>query len=149
MNLDSRLSSALHALLHMAGRAEPVTSDELGRCMGANPVVVRRTMAGLREAGLVRAEKGRGGGWSVHRDLSEITVRDVQAALGDPAVIAVGLRSRDPSCLVEQVVNGALAGAFDEAEALLRDRLGAVTLARLADDLRHRAQRDDALQTSE
>ena len=138
MNLDSRLSSALHALLHMAGRSEPVTSEELGRCMQSHPVMVRRTMAGLREAGLVRAEKGRGGGWSINRDLSAITVRDVHAALGEPSVFAVGLRNRLPDCLVEQAVNGVLEGAFSEAEALLMDRLGGVTLARLADDLQHR-----------
>jgi DNA-binding IscR family transcriptional regulator len=138
MNLDSRLSSALHALLHMAGRPGPVTSEELGRCMQANPVVVRRTMAGLRRAGLVRTEKGRGGGWSIHRELSVITVRDVHAALGDPSVFAVGLRNRRPECLVEQAVNGVLEGALGEAEALLMERLGAVTLATLADDLQHR-----------
>lgn len=135
MNLDSRLSSALHALLHMAGRSGPVTSEELGRCMQANPVVVRQTMAGLREAGLVRAEKGRGGGWSIHRDLSAITIRDVHAALGRPSVFAVGLRNRQPGCLVEQAVKSTLESAFSEAEALLMDRLGAVTLASLADDL--------------
>jgi Rrf2 family protein len=138
MNLDSRLSSALHAMLHMARHRGPVTSEELGRCMQANPVVVRRTMAGLREAGLVRAGRGRGGGWSINRDLSAITVRDVHAALGEPSVFAVGLRSRLPDCLVEQAVNVALEGAFSEAEALLMDRLGAVTLARLADDLQRR-----------
>ena len=44
MNTDRRLSTALHALLHMAGSAGPVTSEELGRCMQANPVVVRRTI---------------------------------------------------------------------------------------------------------
>ena len=140
MNLDRRLSSALHALLHLAGHPGAITSEALGRCLQSNPVVVRRTMAGLREAGLVRAEKGPGGGWSINRDLSTITVRDVQVALGSPAVFAVGLRHRMPECLVEQAVNGALDEAFTEAEALLMDRLGAVTLARLADDLQRRAR---------
>ncbi len=143
MNLDSRLSSALHALLHMAGHSGPVTSEELGRCMRSNPVVVRQTMAGLREAGLVRAEKGRGGGWSIHRAPSAFTVRDVHVALGEPSVFAVGLRNRLPECLVEQAVNAALGGAFSEAEALLMDRLGTVSLARLADDLQRRARSRD------
>jgi tRNA (cmo5U34)-methyltransferase len=95
-------------------------------------------MAGLREAGLVRAEKGRGRGWSVNRDLSAITVRDVHAALGEPSVFSVGLRNRLPECRVERAVNAALGCAFGEAEALLMDRLCAVTLARLAEDLRVR-----------
>ena len=140
MNLDSRLSSALHALLHLAGRAGPVTSEELGRCMKANPVVVRRTMAGLRGAGLVRTGKERGGGWSLNRDLAAITVRDVHTALGDPSVFAVGIRNRLPDCLVEQSVNGVLEDAFAQAEAMLMERLGAVTLARLSNDVQHRVR---------
>lgn len=138
MNLDRRLSTALHALLHMAGRPGRLTSEELGRCMQANPVVVRRTMAGLRGAGLVLAEKGRGGGWSIQREISAITVRDVHVALGSPQVFAVGLGNRLPGCLVEQAVNSVLEGVFGEAESRLRERLAAVTLARLADDLQHR-----------
>lgn len=139
MNPDSRLSSALHALLHMAGSAGPVTSEVLGRCMQANPVVVRRTMAGLRGAGLVRAERGHGGGWSLCRPLSEITVRDVHAALGSPSVFAAALRSFPPGCRVGAAVNGALGGAFDEAGAVLLERFGAITLGRLAADLRRGA----------
>lgn len=108
--------------------------------MQANPVVVRRTMAGLRERALVRAEKGRGGGWSLNRDLSAITLHDVHAALGSPTVLAAGLRNRLPGCLVEQTVNGVLETAFAEAEALLIQRFGAVTLASLHDDLQHRAR---------
>ena len=90
MKKDSRLSSVLHALLHMAERGEPLTSDELALCMRTNPVVVRRTMAGLRERGFVRSEKGHGGGWEIARPLDTITLRDVHDALGAPALLAIG-----------------------------------------------------------
>ena len=65
MRRDNRLSATLHALLHMAEQNRPMTSAELAICMTTNAVVVRRTMAGLREAGLVRSEKGHGGGWEI------------------------------------------------------------------------------------
>ncbi|TDN15165.1 transcriptional regulator, partial [Lactobacillus crispatus] len=41
-------------------------------------------------------------------------------------------------CLVEQAVNAALGDAFRDAEALLIERLGNVSLADLADDFRTR-----------
>jgi len=137
MKRDSRLSATLHALLHMAERDRPITSAELAACMRTNPVVVRRTMAGLRESGFVRSEKGHGGGWVIARDLADFTLRDVYDALGQPTVLAMRLEVENPSCLVERVVNAALDDAFREAEALLIDRLGEVTLARLAADFRH------------
>lgn len=138
MKRDSRLSAVLHALLHMAERGTPLTSDQLAQCLGTHPVVVRRTMGLLREAGLVTAGRGRAGGWRVAVDLSRVTLRQLHEALGEPALFAVGHRSEQPQCLVEQVVNASLDDAFAAAEALLLEKFEAVTLARLAADFARR-----------
>lgn len=118
-----------------------MTSGELAVCMDTNPVVVRRTMAGLREAGFVSSEKGHGGGWEIACDLQKVTLKDVYDALGSPTLLAIGINPENPSCLVEQAVNRALGDAFAEAEAVLVGRLGGVTLAALADDFRDGARR--------
>lgn len=138
MKRDSRLSGVLHVLLHMAEMPGPVTSETMARAMGTNPVVIRRIMAGLREAGFVRSEKGHGGGWVIARDLAAITLRDIYTALGEPGLFAMGNRTEAPGCLVEQAVNAALDGAFTEAEQLLLARFGAVTLAQLSADFHAR-----------
>jgi DNA-binding IscR family transcriptional regulator len=138
MRRDSRLSGVLHVLLHMAQQPGPFTSETLAKAMDTNPVVIRRTMAGLRDLGYVRSEKGHGGGWTIVCDLSKVTLRDVYAALGNPPLLAMGNRTEAPGCLVEQAVNAALDQAFDDAEALLLARLGEVTLAMLGEDLRKR-----------
>ncbi|NID04939.1 Rrf2 family transcriptional regulator [Luteibacter jiangsuensis] len=138
MKRDSRLSGVLHVLLHMAEAGAPVTSEAMARAMQTNPVVVRRIMAGLRDMGFVRSEKGHGGGWTMARDLASITLRDVYTALGAPEPFALGHRTESPGCLVEQAVNAALDGAFRDAEALLLDRFGEVTLAALSADFHAR-----------
>ncbi|CAN7158171.1 Rrf2 family transcriptional regulator [Pseudorhodoferax sp. LjRoot39] len=138
MNKDSRLSGVLHALLHMAEMPGPATSEALARAMSTNPVVVRRLMAGLREAGFVASAKGHGGGWVLCCPLERITLRDIHEAVGGPALLAVGHRSEHPECLVEQAVNTALQGAYQQAEALLLARLGEVTLAQLSADFHRR-----------
>lgn len=143
MMRNSRLSAALHALLHMAERDRPMTSEELSGCLQTNPVVVRRTMAGLREAGIVTSGRGHGGGWTLARALDEVTMRDIYAALGEPMLFQMGNVSENPGCLVEQAVNHALDDAFRDAEAMLIARLGEVTLAKVAEDVRWRfAHRD-------
>ncbi|KRD53191.1 Rrf2 family transcriptional regulator [Ensifer sp. ENS10] len=140
MKKDSRLSSVLHALLHMAERGEPLTSDELALCMRTNPVVVRRTMGFLRDAGIVSSARGHAGGWAITADLKTVTLRQLHETLGEPAIFAIGNRQEMPECLVEQAVNAALDTAFAEAEALLLERFAHVTLADLAEDFarRHR-----------
>ena len=144
MKRDSRLSSVLHALLHMAEQDGAMTSEALGQCLGTNPVVVRRTMGLLREAGLVASDRGPAGGWRIVADLSAVSLRQLHEALGEPAIFAIGNRHEMPGCLVEQSVNAALDGAFAEAEALLMQRFGAVTLADLAADFarRHAERRE-------
>lgn len=139
MKTDSRLSVTLHVLLHMAERDKPMTSAELAAHMDTNPVVVRRTMAGLRQRGLVRSEKGHGGGWEIACDLVAVTLKDIHDALGAPRLIAIGINLENPSCLVEQAVNRSLTSAFRDAETLLAARLADVTLAELAADFRHHA----------
>lgn len=132
MRNDSRLSRMLHVLLHMARHAGPMTSDAIGRMLGTNPVVVRRTMAGLRDAGYVRSEKGHGGGWVIAVDLETVSLLDIHRAVGGPRIFAIGNEHPNPDCAVEAVVNLAVEDALREAEALLLARLGAVTLAQLA-----------------
>src|SRR5436190_14236524 len=138
MKRDSRLSGVLHVLLHMAREHGAVTSEMLARVMQTNPVVIRRIMAGLRERGYVRSEKGHGGGWTLACDFSRLTLRDIYEALGEPSLLAIGNRTEAPGCLVEQAVNAALGRAFDDAEALLLSRLADVTLAKLSADFHKR-----------
>ena len=140
MRRDSRLSGVLHVLLHMARHEGPSTSEVLAQAMETNPVVIRRIMAGLREHGYVRSEKGHGGGWTLACDLAKVTLRDVYTALGCPSLLAIGNRTESPGCLVEQAVNAALGPTFRAAEELLLAQLGEVTLAQLAADVdrRHR-----------
>ncbi|MBY9066831.1 Rrf2 family transcriptional regulator [Hyphomonas sp. WL0036] len=140
MKRDSRLSSVLHALLHMAEQERAMTSDELALCMRTNPVVVRRTMGLLREAGLVSSERGHSGGWRIEADLASVTLRQLHEALGEPTVFAIGNRHETPECLVEQSVNAVLDEAFAEAEALLLERFASVTLSDLSAEFSRRHQ---------
>lgn len=122
----------LHVMLHMARHDGPMTSEIIARMLGTNPVVVRRTMAGLRDAGYVRSEKGHGGGWEIAADLQSMSLLDVHRAVGGPRLFAIGNEHSNVGCTVEKVVNEALEDALHEAEALLLARLGAVSLAELA-----------------
>jgi len=141
MKRNSQLAQTLHALLHMAEHDGPLTSEELGACFDTNPVVIRRTLAGLREAGLVASGGGRGGGWSLSRPLEKISLRDVYRALGAPEFFHVGPRIASSPCLIDHAVADAMAGAFDEAQALLLKRLTEITLADIAADYSRRARK--------
>lgn len=132
MNKDTRLSGVLHVLLHLDRATVPLTSEVLASTMGTNPAVFRRTMAGLRNAGHVRSDKGHGGGWTLAKPLVELTLLDVYTALDQPKFFAIGNRNLESGCKIESAVNEALSDTLTEAQALLVKRFGEISLDQIA-----------------
>jgi Rrf2 family protein len=133
MKRGNRLSVALHVLVHLAERpGEPATSEHLAACVRTNPVVVRRTLAGLRQAGLVASAAGHRGGWTLARGAESITLRDIYAALGERLLFALDFSGGNPECRVQRAVAGTLDDFLHDAEALLAARLSRTTLADVA-----------------
>lgn len=118
----------------MAREDKPFTSDMIAEMLATNPVVVRRTMSGLKKAGFVDAEKGPGGGWRLIKSLVDISLYDVYLAVGEPSVFAMGNERQQPDCLVELVVNQALDQVFSEAQKILMDSLKTTRLDQLSRD---------------
>lgn len=135
MRLDSRLSRVLHVLIHMGNAEEPFTSEALAEMLQTNPVVVRRTLAGLRKAGYVTASKGHGGGWELAKKLSAISFLDIYEALGRPNLFAMGLSDNSPRCLIEKSVNKNLEDSLADAEKLLFSRFKKLMLSDIADEV--------------
>ena len=138
MKRNSRLSSMLHILVHMAAsRDEAMTSEQLAGFVHTNAVVIRRAFAGLRDAGIVASVRGHGGGWHLARAPDTITLAEICSALGE-SLLPFGTEPEAPGCLVEQAVIGALDEFRREAEKLLAEKLDRVSLADIAADVRHR-----------
>jgi Rrf2 family protein len=138
MKRNSRLCSILHILVHMAEAKDgALTSKKLAAFISTNAVVVRRTAAGLRAAGIVISSRGHQGGWQLARPPEEITLADITAALGE-SLLPFSTEPESPGCLVEEAVIAALDDFRKEAERLLAEKLARVTLADLTADFRRR-----------
>ena len=132
MRKDSRLSRVLHVLVHLEHFTKPATSDDMAKMMNTNPVVVRRIMSSLREAGYVTSAKGHGGGWALAKSLDDITLYDIHAILGESSLFTIGLTDENNHCLIEKGVNQAIGDVLSEAEQLVIERFKQVTLRQLA-----------------
>ena len=140
MRSDGRLARMLHVLVHMALLGGRETSERIAEMLNTNPVVVRRTLGALRDHGIVASEGGRGGGWKLARRLEEITVLDVQRALGAGPILPAATSSDHPSCPVERASNAVLVAAHAAAEARLVDIYGATPLSDIARAAMERAK---------
>ncbi len=129
MKRNSRLSLALHTLGHMAGDPDKVrTSADIAEHAGTNPVVVRRVLGRLREAGLLTSEKGHAGGWRLARQPDRITLADVYLAL-DESLIATAEDEEKPDCSVEHALHRKVTSVMEEIERSLVERLAQTTIA--------------------
>ena len=113
----------------MAGDPERMrTSTDIAERAGTNPVVVRRVLGKLREAGLLASEKGHAGGWRLARPPQEITLADVYLAL-DESLIATGSEEEAPACSIEHVLQRKVASVMEDIERSLIGRLASTTSA--------------------
>lgn len=129
MKRNSRLSLALHTLGHMAGDPDRLrTSADIAAHANTNPVVVRRVLGKLRQAGLLISEKGHAGGWRLARDPQSITLADVYLAL-EESLIASDPAEDVADCSIEHSLQTRVAEVLDDIENALIARLRETSIA--------------------
>ena len=132
MNHSSRYTVAIHILTLLAFCGpEAVTSEFIAGSVNTNPVVVRRLLASLKEAGLVASQGGPGGGWRLLLDPKEITLGRLYLAVEGGTLFPLHASEPNVACPVGRNIQKALAGIFSGAQEALVARLGQTTLAQL------------------
>lgn len=131
---NSRFAVAIQVLAlarggHGASCGCPVTSEHLAELVNTNPVVIRRILGPLREAGLVSSQPGPGGGWRLTRPPAEITLRDVYRAIEADRSFAAPERMAASECPVGRCLSGVLNSCYQAAEEALEAKLAQVTVA--------------------
>ena len=137
MKISSRFSVAVHiiSILQLYGDPMP-TSEYIAGSVNTNPVVIRRILGLLKQAGMVDMKRGTGGTYLV-KSVEDITMLDVYKAVGsveDGQLFQIH-ENPNPMCPVganiQEVVNVALISAQDAMEGVLQK----ITLADITKNL--------------
>ena len=88
MRISAVEEYGLRCLMALArvGTEGQLSISEIAEAEGLSVPYASKLLAILRRAGLVTAERGRGGGFSIARDPAQITLYDVMTALGGPLI---------------------------------------------------------------
>lgn len=137
MAANSQLTVAVHALcwLELARRrgTTSLTSERIAASLDSNPSLVRRSLAPLREAGLVVAGRGPGSGWSLGRPAGRISLRDVHEAMGVEPAFDLHAHEPNQECPVGFGIRPILADVYAEVDRDVSRRLARSTIASVLD----------------
>jgi Rrf2 family protein len=116
ISITTKSPYALEALveLHLHGGVGPVPIAELARRRGIPVQFLEQLFANLRRAGILRSQRGVGGGYTFARSAADVTVLEIVELLDGP-------------------VGQGASGVFAEAAEAARNVLSASTIAELAD----------------
>jgi len=137
MKISSRFSVAVHiiSILQLYGNPMP-TSEYIAGSVNTNPVVIRRILGMLKQAGIVDMKRGTGGAYLV-KNVEDITMLDIYKAVGsveDGQLFQIH-ENPNPECPVganiQDVVNVALCSAQGAMEGVLQK----ITLADITKNL--------------
>ncbi|SNR50946.1 MULTISPECIES: RrF2 family transcriptional regulator [Hymenobacter] len=139
--MNTRFAVATHILAYLGhSQGQPVSSEVLASSAGTHPVVVRRLMSTLREAGLVQSQRGAGGGTLLARPATEISLLDVFRAVqeSEPDLFLVGSTNPSSHCDLGRVMQQTLEGLFGPAIEAMRTALAAVSVHQVMEELAQR-----------
>ncbi|MFD2264738.1 Rrf2 family transcriptional regulator [Lacibacterium aquatile] len=139
---SSRFAVAVHALAviakekayaekqgdHTSKCDAPSCSDWIARSVGTNPVVIRRLLGTLREAGLVSSIAGPKGGFVLGRPAPQIRLGEVYRLVEPDGAFALH-DGTNQDCMVGKTMCGTLEVITDQANAALAADLDRWTLA--------------------
>jgi Rrf2 family protein len=127
---SSRFVVAIHALsvLARSDKQGPVCSSTIAESVHTNPVVIRRMMAELERAGLVRSVSGRCGGFALERAANSITLADIYLAVEGESVFRMHNVDPNTKCPIAQQVTKVLSTPFKSAESALSASLAKTSL---------------------
>jgi Rrf2 family protein len=129
--LSSKLTVGVHILTLLALTPDqPQTSEYIAGSVNTNPVVIRRLLGRLREAGIAESQGGIGGGWRLKVAAGRITLLDVLRAV-EPQGETIALHRSEPNplCPVGRNIQGILTAVYGEVERRMDEQLAKATIA--------------------
>ncbi|MEL6180936.1 MAG: Rrf2 family transcriptional regulator, partial [Myxococcota bacterium] len=125
-----RFAVAVHILTVLAYfEGKPVPSAKVARSVNTSPAVIRQIMMRLREAGLVDAQLGKGGGSFLARPKDNITLLDVYHATESSEVFCTHRNGPSEGCIIGRHILTALTDVTDRATEALHKELATSTIA--------------------
>lgn len=122
---NTRFATAIHIMTLLAKSPQDwLTSDWIAGSINVNPVIVRKEISVLREAGLIASRQGKDGGSRLARNAEAISISEIYKAVKNTEVLGKKNQNPNPACSVGKEINVHLDTLFEETDKLVAGFLG-------------------------
>lgn len=122
---NTRFATAIHIMTLLSkSPQEWLTSDWLAGSINVNPVIVRKEIGILKEAGLIVSRKGKEGGSQLAKNASDISISEIYSAVKNSDVLGKKNNDPNPACPVGKNINTHLGQLFTETDLMVCQFLG-------------------------
>jgi Rrf2 family protein len=129
MSTNSRFAVAVHVLSLMAWSGEePLKSEQVAESVNTNPVVIRRMLLDLAQAGLVVSQTGSMGGSRLATDPAKTTLLDVYQAVECGGVFSLHRQPPSRDCPVGVNIETVLGEVLQEVDSAVELVLKNITI---------------------
>jgi len=137
MQVSSRFTIAIHifACIDYFQKDYKITSDFLASSVNVNPVIIRKIMSQLRNAGLINVTRGTGG-ITLAKPAEEITLLDVFKAVEslDEGKLFHFHENPNTACPVGSTIHLVLDDKLERIQKAMEDELKSITIADVIKD---------------
>ena len=141
MPTSTRFAVAVHILAALAlNEGRTVRSEQLATSASTNPSVIRRILSMLAEAKLTSSQLGYGGGATLAKPASQITLLDVFQVVEEPNIFELHRTPPDENCFVGRNIQEVLTQSTNRAQQALEVELSKTTIAEVAQNIQMLAQ---------
>lgn len=131
---NTRFATAVHIMTLLAkSPQEWLTSDWMAGSINVNPVIIRKEISVLREAGLIISRQGKEGGSQLAKNAEMITISEIYKAVKNTEVLGKKNQNPNPTCSVGKEINNHLNTLFEETDQLVVNFLGDKSLQEFTD----------------
>lgn len=138
MQISSRFTIAIHMLACMDVFKDEykITSDFLASSIHVNPVIIRKILSQLKDAGLIEVKRGPGGA-AIAKPLDEITFFNVYQSVDciEENTLFHFHENPNPDCPVGKNIHQILDDKLLRVQAAMEQELKSITLADMKFDL--------------
>jgi Rrf2 family protein len=134
--VNQQFAFAVHILAVLGHSGGVVGSRTVAASVDTNPVVVRRLLLALRDAGLIKTCTGNRGGSSLAKSPDRISLLDIYNAVDQRPVIGTSRRKVFRECSVSCNMQRIMRDVSGAADRALRQHLQTITLRQILRKIR-------------